>query len=93
MTGGVGVAYKVSCHTCLFVCSVCPPPCLQVAHIDFKLPVDVGDLVRFDSCVLYTKSDAGIPEVHVQVSHTVLETVRFAITASEKGCEVSVCDQ
>lgn len=44
------------------------PEFLEVAHIDFKLPVDVGDLVRFDSVVLYTKHDAGTPEVHVEVS-------------------------
>lgn len=63
---------------CVCACVCCPS--LQVAHIDFKLPVDVGDLVRFDSCVLYTKSDAGIPEVHVQVGHNTSESVLPAIT-------------
>lgn len=41
---------------------------LTVAHVDFLSPVDVGDLMRFDSCVLYTHvGDEGLPHVHVQV--------------------------
>jgi acyl-CoA hydrolase len=41
---------------------------LLALRADFHLPVDVGDLMRFDSCVLYTKHDVGVPELHVQVT-------------------------
>jgi acyl-coenzyme A thioesterase 9 len=45
------------------------PSFFEVAHVDFLSPVDVGDLMRFDSCVLYTHiGDEGLPHVHVQVS-------------------------
>jgi acyl-coenzyme A thioesterase 9 len=44
-------------------------PCfLEVDHVDFLKPVDVGDFLRFKSCVLYTQLDnAEQPLVNVEV--------------------------
>ena len=59
-------AYEIAFSTCyLFAGS--RPEFSEMLHVDFLTPVDVADLMRFDSCVLYTKVDAGHPEVHVQV--------------------------
>ncbi|KAL8549145.1 hypothetical protein ACS0TY_008125 [Phlomoides rotata] len=33
------------------------PSFLEVDHVDFLRPVDVGDFLRFKSCVLYTESE------------------------------------
>ncbi|KAG8050527.1 hypothetical protein GUJ93_ZPchr0009g1002 [Zizania palustris] len=44
-------------------------PCfLEVDHVDFLKPVDVGDFLRFKSCVLYTQLDSPEqPLVNVEV--------------------------
>jgi len=44
-------------------------PCfLEVDHVDFLRPVDVGDFLRFKSCVLYTEFEAtDQPLINVEV--------------------------
>ncbi|XP_028756711.1 acyl-coenzyme A thioesterase 9, mitochondrial isoform X1 [Neltuma alba] len=44
-------------------------PCfLEVDHVDFLKPVDVGDFLRFKSCVLYTElHDPDQPLINVEV--------------------------
>ncbi|XAR60869.1 Palmitoyl-CoA hydrolase [Bertholletia excelsa] len=44
-------------------------PCfLEVDHVDFLRPVDVGDFLRFKSCVLYTEfEDTDEPLINVEV--------------------------
>ncbi|KAH6801164.1 Thioesterase/thiol ester dehydrase-isomerase superfamily protein [Perilla frutescens var. hirtella] len=44
------------------------PSFLEVDHVDFLIPVDVGDFLRFKSCVLYTESESSDhPLIHVEV--------------------------
>lgn len=44
------------------------PYFLEVDHVDFLRPVDVGNFLRFKSCVLYTKfEDADQPLINVEV--------------------------
>ncbi|XP_024974518.1 acyl-coenzyme A thioesterase 9, mitochondrial isoform X1 [Cynara cardunculus var. scolymus] len=44
------------------------PHFLEVDHVDFLRPVDVGDFLRFKSCVLYTEFDnAEQPLINVEV--------------------------
>ncbi|KAI3908568.1 hypothetical protein MKW92_033920 [Papaver armeniacum] len=44
------------------------PSFLEVEHVDFLRPVDVGDFLRFKSCVLYTKLDNPLqPLIHIEV--------------------------
>lgn len=44
------------------------PYFLEVDHVDFLRPVDVGDFLRFKSCVLYTEiEDPGHPLINVEV--------------------------
>ncbi|KAI3961831.1 hypothetical protein MKW98_022036 [Papaver atlanticum] len=44
-------------------------PCfVEVEHVDFLRPVDVGDFLRFKSCVLYTKLDNPLqPLINIEV--------------------------
>lgn len=44
-------------------------PCfLEVDHVDFLRPVDVGDFLRFKSCVLYTEFETtDQPLINVEV--------------------------
>ncbi|KAA8550509.1 hypothetical protein F0562_002193 [Nyssa sinensis] len=44
-------------------------PCfLEVDHVDFLRPVDVGDFLRFKSCVLYTEfEDTDQPLINIEV--------------------------
>ncbi|KAI3861959.1 hypothetical protein MKW98_018242 [Papaver atlanticum] len=44
-------------------------PCfLEVDHVDFLRPVDVGDFLRFKSCVLYTELDNPLqPLINIEV--------------------------
>ncbi|KAM7527523.1 hypothetical protein LguiB_030933 [Lonicera macranthoides] len=44
-------------------------PCfLEVDHVDFLRPVDVGDFLRFKSCVLYTEfENADQPLINIEV--------------------------
>lgn len=61
-------AYEIAFSTC-YLFAGARPEFYQVAHVDFLSPVDVGDLMRFDSAVLYTHTgqETGSPHVHVQV--------------------------
>lgn len=45
-------------------------PCfLEVDHVDFLRPVDVGDFLRFKSCVLYTQlDDPKEPLINIEVT-------------------------
>ncbi|KAK6145176.1 hypothetical protein DH2020_021996 [Rehmannia glutinosa] len=44
------------------------PSFLEVDHVDFLRPVDVGDFLRFKSCVLYTECEnSDRPLIHVEV--------------------------
>lgn len=45
------------------------PPCfVEVDHVDFLKPVDVGDLLHLKSCVLYTQvENSSTPLIHVEV--------------------------
>uniref|UniRef100_A0A5B7C7D6 HotDog ACOT-type domain-containing protein n=1 Tax=Davidia involucrata TaxID=16924 RepID=A0A5B7C7D6_DAVIN len=44
-------------------------PCfLEVDHVDFLRPVDVGDFLRFKSCILYTEfEDTDQPLINIEV--------------------------
>ncbi|GMH27966.1 hypothetical protein Nepgr_029809 [Nepenthes gracilis] len=57
-------------------------PCfLEVDHVDFLRPVDVGDFLRFKSCVLYTElNDPKHPLINVEV---VAHVTRPEIRSSE----------
>ncbi|XP_023513828.1 acyl-coenzyme A thioesterase 9, mitochondrial-like [Cucurbita pepo subsp. pepo] len=57
-------------------------PCfLEVDHVDFLKPVDVGDFVRFTSCILYTELDnPDQPLINVEV---VAHVTRPEIRCSE----------
>ncbi|XP_026416990.1 acyl-coenzyme A thioesterase 9, mitochondrial-like [Papaver somniferum] len=44
------------------------PSFLEVEHVDFLRPVDVGDFLRFKSCVLYTELDNPLqPLINIEV--------------------------
>ncbi|CAA2946304.1 Hypothetical predicted protein [Olea europaea subsp. europaea] len=44
------------------------PSFLEVDHVDFLKPVDVGDFLRFKSCVLYTESEnSDLPLINIEV--------------------------
>lgn len=44
------------------------PLFLEVDHVDFRRPVDVGDFLRLKSCVLYTETEnLEQPRIHVEV--------------------------
>ncbi|GAV68391.1 hypothetical protein CFOL_v3_11894, partial [Cephalotus follicularis] len=54
-------------------------PCLEVDHVDFlRPPVDVGDFLRFKSCVLYTELENPVqPLINVEVvAHVTRPEVR-----------------
>ncbi|GAB2220696.1 hypothetical protein Drorol1_Dr00008363 [Drosera rotundifolia] len=56
-------------------------PCfLEVDLVDFLRPVDVGDFLRFKSCVLYTELDGDYPLINVEV---VAHVTRPEIRSSE----------
>ncbi|KAL9259599.1 Acyl-coenzyme A thioesterase 2, chloroplastic-like protein [Drosera capensis] len=56
-------------------------PCfLEVDLVDFLRPVDVGDFLRFKSCVLYTELDGDHPLINVEV---VAHVTRPEIRSSE----------
>lgn len=44
------------------------PSFVEADHVDFLKPVDVGDFLRFKSCVLYTEAEnSDRPLIHVEV--------------------------
>lgn len=43
-------------------------PCfLEVDHVDFLRPVDVGDFLHFQPCVLYTEVNPDQPLITIEV--------------------------
>jgi len=76
-------AYEIAFSTC-YLFAGARPEFYQVAHVDFLSPVDVGDLMRFDSAVLYTHTgqETGAPHVHVQVVASICrpESVQSSIS-------------
>ncbi|BBN07940.1 acyl-coenzyme A thioesterase 9 [Marchantia polymorpha subsp. ruderalis] len=66
-------AYELSYTTCYVFCGT-KPVFLEVDHVDFRRPVDVGDLLRFKACVLYTETDQnGDPLIHIEVVAHVIQ--------------------
>ncbi|KAL6971809.1 Acyl-coenzyme A thioesterase 2, chloroplastic [Sarracenia purpurea var. burkii] len=59
-------------------------PCfLEVDHVDFLKPVDVGNFLRFKSCVLYTQlENPDQPLINVEV-------VAHVTRPEFRSCEVS----
>ncbi|KAG2316448.1 hypothetical protein Bca4012_067312 [Brassica carinata] len=59
------------------------PYFLEVDHVDFLRPVDVGDFLRFKSCVLYTQLDKlDCPLINIEV-------VAHVTSPEIRSCEVS----
>ncbi|CAM6083382.1 unnamed protein product [Calypogeia fissa] len=58
-------AYELAYSTCYVFCGT-KPVFLEVDHVDFLRPVDVGDLLRFKSCVLYTETKTQL--IHIEVT-------------------------
>lgn len=61
-------AFELAFSTCYAF--VGQTPCfLEVDHVDFLRPVDVGDFLRFKSCVLYTQlDDSKQPLINIEVT-------------------------
>ncbi|CAM6026516.1 unnamed protein product [Sphagnum balticum] len=60
-------AYELAFSTC-YVFGGMRPLFLEVDHVDFRKPVDVGNLLRFKACVLYTEIErADRPLIHIEV--------------------------
>ncbi|KAJ7561338.1 hypothetical protein O6H91_03G024400 [Diphasiastrum complanatum] len=61
-------AFELAFSTC-YVFGGQRPIFLEVDHVDFHRPVDVGNLLRFKSCVLYTETEnIQKPLMHVEVA-------------------------
>jgi len=65
-------AYEIA-FTTAYLFSGSQPRFLEIDEVVFKKPVNVGDLLRLDSCVLYTSQSRTTlkPEIHVEVVATV----------------------
>lgn len=60
-------AFELAFSTC-YVFAGARPLFLEVDHVDFRKPVDVGNLLRFKAYVLYTEVDrVDRPLIHVEV--------------------------
>ncbi|CAI9770701.1 unnamed protein product [Fraxinus pennsylvanica] len=60
-------AFELAFSTAYAFASIMPS-FLEVDHVDFLKPVDVGDFLRFKSCVLYTESEnSDQPLIHIEV--------------------------
>ncbi|KAH9551137.1 hypothetical protein CY35_10G107600 [Sphagnum magellanicum] len=90
-------AFELAFSTC-YVFGGITPLFLEVDHVDFRRPVDVGDLLRFKSCVLYTETEnVEQPLIHVEVvahvtkpenrSSEVSNTFYFTFTLNPKDLE------
>ncbi|XP_050252195.1 acyl-coenzyme A thioesterase 2, chloroplastic isoform X2 [Quercus robur] len=60
------------------------PSFLEVDHVDFYKPVDVGDFLRFKSCVLYTELDnPDQPLIYVEVvAHVTRPEMRSSVVSN-----------
>eukprot|EP00850_Spirogloea_muscicola_P003220 SM000013S26389 [mRNA] locus=s13:91393:93605:- [translate_table: standard] len=65
-------AFELAFSTSYLFCG-CRPIFLEVDHVDFLHPVDIGDMLRFKSEVLYTENEDRLrPLVHLEVVATVM---------------------
>lgn len=49
---------------------------VQVDRIEFRRPVDIGDLVRLKSRVIYASDDSLTPKMHIEVTVQVVRPER-----------------
>ncbi|KAL8143785.1 hypothetical protein V2J09_016817 [Rumex salicifolius] len=71
-------------------------PCfLEVDHVDFLRPVDVGDFLRFKSCVLYTElEDSEHPLINVEVvAHVTRPEIRSSEVSNTFYFTFTVCPE
>ncbi|KAL8170264.1 hypothetical protein V2J09_022068 [Rumex salicifolius] len=69
-------------------------PCfLEVDHVDFLRPVDVGDFLRFQSCILYTElEDSERPFINVEViAHVTRPEIRSSEVSNTFYFTFTVC--
>ncbi|XP_051143673.1 acyl-coenzyme A thioesterase 2, chloroplastic-like [Andrographis paniculata] len=78
-------AYELAFSTAYTFAGVLPS-FLEADHVDFLRPVDVGDFLRFKSCVLYTEQryDMDKPRVHVEVVACVTSPERRSSEVSNR---------
>jgi len=77
-------AYELA-HATAYVFGGRKPVFMELDEVTFRSPVSVGDLLRFDSCVLYTSEQVdpkGRATVHVEVIANVLVPERRQATTS-----------
>lgn len=71
-------------------------PCfLEVDHVDFLRPVDVGDFLRFKSCVLYTEyENADQPLINIEVvAHVTKPELRSSEVSNKFYFTFTVCQE
>lgn len=71
-------------------------PCfLEVDHVDFLRPVDVGDFLRFKSCVLYTEyENADRPLINIEVvAHVTKPELRSSEVSNKFYFTFTVCQE
>eukprot|EP00897_Mesotaenium_endlicherianum_P010863 jgi/Mesen1/9805/ME000007S09857 len=74
-------AFELAFSTCYVFCGS-RPLFLEVDLVDFRRPVDIGNLLRFRSRVLYTEeAPGGRPRIHVEVVAHVSNTFYFTFSA------------
>ncbi|XP_044500764.1 acyl-coenzyme A thioesterase 2, chloroplastic-like isoform X2 [Mangifera indica] len=65
------------------------PRFVEVDHVDFVKPVDVGNFLRFKSCVLYTElEDPSRPMINVEV---VAHVMRPELRTSQVSTQIQTC--
>ncbi|KAJ0054289.1 hypothetical protein Pint_03136 [Pistacia integerrima] len=71
-------------------------PCfLEVDHVDFLRPVDVGDFLRFKSCVLYTElENSDQPLINIEVvAHVTRPEIRSSEVSNTFYFTFTVCPE
>ncbi|KAK9993143.1 hypothetical protein SO802_022846 [Lithocarpus litseifolius] len=76
-------AYELAFSTAYAFAGIVPS-FLEVDHVDFYKPVDVGDFLRFKSCVLYTEHDnPDQPLIYVEVvAHVTRPEMRSSVVSN-----------
>ncbi|KAL2935655.1 Acyl-coenzyme A thioesterase 9 mitochondrial [Bienertia sinuspersici] len=71
------------------------PSFLEVDHVDFLKPVDVGDFLRFKSCVLYTElEDPEHPLINVEVeAHVTRPELRSSEVSNTFYFTFTICPE
>ncbi|XP_021733456.1 acyl-coenzyme A thioesterase 9, mitochondrial-like [Chenopodium quinoa] len=71
------------------------PSFLEVDHVDFLKPVDVGDFLRFKSCVLYTElEDPEDPLINVEVeAHVTRPEIRSSEVSNTFYFTFTICPE